>query len=154
MVVRRTVRQQYRGMVDRAAASAREMHLPPEGWLRSARKALGMSGAQLARRLGVSRARIAAAEQSELSGGITLKSMQAAAEALGCRFVYAIVPPDSIENLVDAQALKKAVALVNAASRHMALESQALPDKKIAENIANLARDLAHEMPSDLWDGA
>lgn len=152
MSVPQTVRQQYQAVADRASAHAGAMRTPPEGWLRAVRKALGMSGAQLARRAGVTRARIAAAEQSELAGGITLRSMQAAAEAMGCRFVYAIVPPVTVENLVIAQARSKAAALVSTASWHMALENQALPDAKISEKITSLARSLAHEMPSDFWD--
>jgi predicted DNA-binding mobile mystery protein A len=152
MSVKRAVLRQYREMADHAAIQARALHRPSEGWLRTVRKALGMSGAQLARRVGVTRARISAAEQSELSGGITLKSMQAAAEAMGCRFVYAIVPPHSVENMVVAQARKKAEALVGTASKHMALEGQELSAEKIAAKIASLAQEFAHEMPSDFWD--
>ena len=90
MSVKAIVQQQYKRIVDNAASHA-ALQTPPEGWLRTVRKALGMSGAQLARKMGVTRARVAQAEHAELSGGATLKSMQAAAEAMGCRFVYAIV---------------------------------------------------------------
>lgn len=152
MSVKRAVRQQYQAIVDRAASEAIALRTPSEGWLRTARKALGMSGAQLARRIGVTRARIASAEQAELSGGITLKSLQTAAEAMGCRFVYAIVPPQSVEDIVAAQARKKALAVVGTASRHMALESQTLPDDKIAQEVARLTADFARQMPSDFWD--
>jgi hypothetical protein len=61
------------------------------------------------------------------SDAATFKSMRAMAEAMGCRFVYAVVPPDSIENLILTQARKKATALVGTASKHMALEDQLLP---------------------------
>lgn len=151
MSVKRTVRQQYQAIVERAASAA-GVRTPSEGWLRTVRKALGMSGAQLARRMGVTRARIAAAEKDELSGGITLRSMQATAEAMGCRFVYAIVPTGSIEDLVTAQARKKAMAIVETASRHMALESQTLPDDKISKEVARLTTDLARDMPPGFWD--
>ena len=100
MSVKRAARQQYQVIVDRAAPQAAAMRTPSEGWLRTARKALGMSGAQLARRMGVTRARIANVEHAELSGSVTLKSMQAAAEALGCRFVYAIVPSQTVEDMI------------------------------------------------------
>jgi predicted DNA-binding mobile mystery protein A len=152
MSVKRTVRQQYQSIVDSAASHAGVLRTPAEGWLRTARKALGMSGAQLARRMGVTRSRVAQAEHAELSGGVTLKSMQAAAEAMGCRFVYAIVPPQSVEHLVTAQAHKKAQAVVGVASTQMALESQTLPNEKIAEEVTRLTRDIAHEMPPGFWD--
>ena len=150
MTVKTIVQKQYQRIVD-ATVSHAALRTPPEGWLRTVRKALGMSGAQLAKKMGVTRARIAQAEQSELSGGATLKSMQAAAAAMGCRFVYAVVPEKRIEDLIVAQARKKAEALVGTASKHMALESQTLTDKKIAGEIERLTREIARDMASDFW---
>jgi predicted DNA-binding mobile mystery protein A len=150
MSVKKTVQQQYQHIVDNAASCA-TLQTPPEGWLRTVRNALGMSGAQLAKRMGVTRARVAQAEHAELTGGVTLKSMQATAEAMGCKFVYAIVPPGRIEDIVMAQARKKAMAIVGTASKHMALEGQTLPNDKIAQQIDRLTQDLAWEMPSDFW---
>ena len=134
MTVKTIARQQYQRLVD-SAASCAGLRTPSEGWLRTVRKALGMSGAQLAKRMEVTRSRVAQAEQAELSGGATIKSMQAAAEAMGCRFVYAIVPEKRIEDIITAQARKKAMALVGTATTHMALESQTLPDDKIASEV-------------------
>jgi hypothetical protein len=42
---------------------------PPKGWLRAVRDALGMTTAQLARRMGVTQPRIIELEQAEVSGG-------------------------------------------------------------------------------------
>lgn len=153
MSVKRAARHQHRAIVDGAAKRAASLHAPPEGWLRTARKALGMSGTQLARRMGVSRARVSQVEQAELRGTVTLQSMQAAAEAMGCRFVYAVVPPGAVEDLVAVQARRKAQAVVATASRHMALEDQALPEEAITREVATLAADLARTMPADFWDG-
>jgi len=150
MNVQNVVRKQYQRLVDNSAIHS-DLRTPPEGWIRTVRKALGMSGARLAKRMGVTRARVAQAEQAELSGGATLKSMRAAAEALGCRFVYAIVPDMPVTEIIAARARKKAKALVATASVHMALESQTLPDAAIAADIERLANDLAREMPNDFW---
>lgn len=150
MVVKTVARQQYQRIVDDATSHA----LPPiprEGWLQTVRKALGMSGAQLANKMRLTRARVAQAERAELDGGVTLKSMQAFAEAMGCRFVYAVIPPERIEDLITAQARKKAEALVGVASKHMALESQTLPDAKIAEEIERLTREIGRDMAPDFW---
>jgi predicted DNA-binding mobile mystery protein A len=152
MSVKNAARHQYQDLVDPAASQMRAHDLPPEGWLRTVRKALGMSGPQLARRMGVTRARVSDAEQSELSGGITLKSMQTAAEAMGCRFVYAIVPPVSAGRLIEAQAQKKARAIAGLAGSHMALEDQTLSPDRIARDLARLEEELAREMPRDFWD--
>jgi predicted DNA-binding mobile mystery protein A len=142
MSVKTVAQRQYRSIVDNAAASVAGLKTPPEGWLRTVRSALGMSGAEVAKKMGVTRARITKAEHAELTGGVTLKSMQATAEALGCRFVYAIIPSSGrIEDIITAQARKKA------------LENQKLPDDKIAQEVERLTREIAQEMPSDFWRG-
>ena len=74
MSVKTLVQQQYRSIVDTAAASYAGVKTPPEGWLRTVRNALGMSGAELAKKIGVTRARVTQAEHAELTGGVTLKS--------------------------------------------------------------------------------
>jgi predicted DNA-binding mobile mystery protein A len=149
MSVKQTAREQYQAIVD--FASGVNIDIPAEGWIRTVRKALGMSGAQLAKRLGVTRARVAQAEKSELEGGVTLKSMKATAEAMGCRFVYAFVPPDTIESLIIAQARKKAQAIVGRAGNHMALEDQAISDSRTQHEITRLMNELIYEMPADFW---
>lgn len=150
MSVRQAVREQYQALVDLTQGS--NIAIPVEGWIRTVRKALGMSGAQLARRMGVTRARIAQAEKAELDGGATLKSMRATAEAMGCRFVYAFVPPDSIENVVLQQARKKAQAIVGRAGMHMALEDQAVPESRAQREVTRLANELLVKMPPDFWE--
>jgi predicted DNA-binding mobile mystery protein A len=150
MSVKTVAKQQYQRIVN-GASSFSGLQIPPEGWLRTVRKSLGMSGAQLAKRMGVTRARVAQAEHAELDGGITLKSMRAMAEAMGCRFVYAIVPPGRIEDVIMAQARKKAIAIVETASKHMALEKQTLPAEKISQDVERLTREIAQEMPPDFW---
>jgi predicted DNA-binding mobile mystery protein A len=152
MSVKIIVQQQYRSIVDNAAASLTGLKTPPEGWLRTVRNALGMSGAEVAKKMSVTRARVTQAEHAELTGGVTLKSMQATAEAMGCRFVYAIIPSSGrIEDIIMAQARKKATAIVGTASKHMALENQALPEDKNAQEVERLTREIAREMPPDFW---
>lgn len=153
MSVRRVAAKQYQRIVDRAAGSiGGERSPPPEGWITTARKALGMSAAQLGRRLGLTRARVSQAEQAELSGGVTLKTMRAIAEALGCRFVYAIVPAEGrVDDVIVTQARRKAEALVAKASTHMALEKQSLPDDKNRAEVERITNELVRTMPVDFW---
>jgi predicted DNA-binding mobile mystery protein A len=152
MNIRTVVQQQYRNIVDSAATGVASLRIPPEGWLRTVRNALGMSGTDVAKKMGVTRARVTQAEHAELTGGITLKSMQATAEAMGCRFIYAIIPPSGrIEDVIMAQARKKATTLVSIASKHMALENQALSDDKLAQEVERLTREIAQELPPDFW---
>jgi predicted DNA-binding mobile mystery protein A len=92
MSVKETARQQYVRIADRAAKQLTNLQPPLEGWLTSLRKALGMSGAEVAKRMGVTRSAIYQAERNERDGAITINQMEKLAEAMGGRFVYAIVP--------------------------------------------------------------
>ena len=150
MTVKTVVRQQYQRLVD-SASSCAGLRTPPEGWLRTVRKALGMSGAQLAKIMEVTRARVAQAEHAELSGGATLKSMQAAAEAMGCRFVYAIVPEKRLR-IQSSRRPEKRPWLSSARPARTWLWKAELPDDKIAQEVERLTRELAREMPSDFWN--
>ena len=154
MNIQNTILQQYQRFVDRASLSSVDLALPSEGWLRTMRKALGMSGAQLARKMGVTRALISQAESNEVSGSVTLKTMQKMAEAMGCRFVYAVLPPKGKEtdDVIFAQAMKWARKLVEQADTHMALENQSLPKGSREDEIQRLARHIASEMASGFWN--
>lgn len=152
MTIKEIVSIQYQGIIDRAASQVRGLTMPPEGWLCTARKALKMSGAQLARRLGVSRAQVSKTEKSEPSGRTTIKTMQLMAEAMGCRFVYAIVPEATIEETIKTRAKEKATVLVERTSKHMALEGQTLSNQQMQFEIDRLQRDMVNSLPADFWD--
>ena len=61
-------------------------------WIRDARKSQGLKGFQLAERMQVSAARVSVLERDESRGAVTLKMMEKAAAAMGCRFEYRILP--------------------------------------------------------------
>lgn len=152
MSIKVVIIKQYRNILDTAASISFKLPEAPEGWLCTARKALQMSGAQLAKRLNVTRAMVNKTEKNELYGSVTIKTMQKFAEAMGCKFVYAIVPNENIESVIQKQASKKAIAIVKTTSDHMALEDQALSDADIQSEIERLALRYIQEMPRDLWD--
>ncbi len=152
MSVKDTARRQYERLVDTTAVRLADIPTPREGWLATVRKALSMSGAQLARRTGVTKAAIYQAERQEADGGISLRQMQKLAEGMGCRFVYAIVPETKIADVVREQALAEAERIVKRTSAHMALEQQALPPHQLKEQIERLADELMRDMPSDFWE--
>lgn len=143
--------RQYQQIVD-SAAQQMAIPRPSEGWLRTMRKALGMSGAQLARKMGLTRSQISQSEKNELSGAISLKTLQAMAEAMNCRVVYALVPNGTTTELVADQAQKKAEQLVRQAHIHMALESQALHPEQLRIEEERIKYELIREMPNDLWN--
>ncbi|MDH5711798.1 MAG: helix-turn-helix domain-containing protein [Gammaproteobacteria bacterium] len=68
-----------------------------KSWLRSARQAQNLKGIDIAKRMGVSAARISMMERDEVRGAVTIKMMQKAAQALDCEFVYAVVPKTALK---------------------------------------------------------
>jgi transcriptional regulator with XRE-family HTH domain len=60
--------------------------------IRELRLARRIQNRELAASMGVSPARISVLERDERRGAVTLKMMQKAADALGCEFVYTLVP--------------------------------------------------------------
>ncbi|BCD96651.1 mobile mystery protein A [Marinagarivorans cellulosilyticus] len=151
MGLKTLIARQYREQINEVRKKLEGLSTPSEGWLRTARKALGMSGAQFARRAGVSRALVSKTEISENSGSVTLKTMQQMAAAMNCRFVYAVVPERDVEDILDARAHEKASEIVKQAGVHMALEDQALSNERLHAEIERLGKEL-RDTPSNLWD--
>ena len=151
--VRDTAKRQYARLLDKAAQQLAGLQPPREGWISTMRKALGMSAPALARRMGVTRPAIYQAERKEREGGVTIQHMEKLAKALGGRFVYAIVPGEGrIEDVLEAQARKKAKAMVSRAGTHMALEKQALSPDRLEDEIESLARALLRNPPPGFWE--
>ena len=150
--VKDTAKRQYSRILDQAARQLADLKAPPKGWISTMREALGMSAPELARRLGVTKPAIYQAERNERKGGVTLQHMEKLAEAMGGRFVYAIVPRESVESVLRAQAREKAEQIVRRASAHMALEKQSLSSKQTQSEIERLSDELLRERPSDFWD--
>ena len=152
MSVKDTARRQYARIVDRAAEQFRNFHRPKDGWITLLRQALGMSGANVAARMDVSRNAVYQAERNEREGAITIAQMRKIADAMDAEFVYAVIPKGSVEDVIRTQAHRKAEARVRRASSHMALESQSLPSEQTKQRIDDLAEQLLREMPPDFWE--
>ena len=152
MPVKQIVLNKYQEIVDRAQERVKNLTAPNEGWLRSVRKALSMSGVQLANRLGVTKASVFNTEKAELSGGVTLKKMEQMAQGMGCRFVYFVIPEKPVKDILSDRARIKAEKIVTQASYQMALEAQALSNKQLRFEVDRLQQEILRESPSDLWN--
>src|SRR5205814_3836994 len=73
---------------------------PVRGWIKAVRESLGMTTAQLAKRLKVKQPTVVKMEQSEAKGTIELATLRRVAEALDCTLVYAFVPNKPLETMV------------------------------------------------------
>jgi predicted DNA-binding mobile mystery protein A len=125
---------------------------PPKGWLRAIRDALGMTTKQFGKRLGVSQPRIVELEQSEVSGSVTLNTLQRAAEGLGCRLVYALVPDKPLAETVQKRAEELADHRSSAVEHTMRLEDQAVRDKRAARDLRQQMIEELLRRPARLWD--
>lgn len=114
---------------------------PPQGWIAAIRDALGMSVRDLGRRMGTSGQRASKLEHDELSGVIQLSSLERAAVAMNCRLVYALIPNESLEEMVRRQARKKAARAVGRVSHSMRLEDQGVTHGVESEQIDDLASE-------------
>lgn len=123
---------------------------PPKGWIRAIREAIGMSGVQLASRLGIRPQTVQTIEISEAAGSIQVDTLRRAAEALDCTLVYALVPKTSLENSVRRRARNIAIRDLQRISHSMRLEAQETGDAKIEDRIEAYIRDEIKDR--DLWN--
>jgi predicted DNA-binding mobile mystery protein A len=130
----------------------RETARPPKGWVRAIRDALGMTTAQLGQRLGVSQPRVVEIEQGEVSGSITLRTLQRAAEALGCRLVYTLIPDRPLEETVRQRAEQLAQEKLIAVEQTMRLEDQSVKNKAASNEMLRQFTEILLEHPARLWD--
>lgn len=125
---------------------------PRKGWIKAIREALGMSSRQLAKNLGKTSPEVLAMEHREEKGKITLQILEQAAEALHCRFAYALVPDaDSLEVMVHARAMDTAEKIVKTTSNSMSLEDQKIADEKTKNQIKDLAYNLERKLDPRIW---
>lgn len=145
------LRQLNRRMLDYASLKTAEM--PPTGWVKAIRTALGMSMLQLSKRLGITKQSISAMEKREQEGTITINSLKEIANAMDMQLVYGFVPNDgSLHALIERRAKALAAQIVLRTSNTMKLEDQAISDESIKAAIEERAAMLQAEMPKILWD--
>jgi predicted DNA-binding mobile mystery protein A len=132
--------QLARRVLDSRLAELRALpHPPPRGWIRAIREALGMSAADLGRRMGLSRQAVLQMERSEADGSIRLETLRRAAEALDATLSYALVPNASLDEQVDRRAREVAEREVDAVEQTMLLEDQLGGADERDELVARLA---------------
>ena len=125
---------------------------PPYGWIKAIREALGMTTAQLGKRLGVSQPRVVKIEKAEKDGAITLDSLERAAQALDCRLVYTLVPRKPLGDLVAERAKKIAKKRLETTGHSMRLEAQGIEANDEDEQLKNLINKIVAQGGSVLWE--
>lgn len=109
-----------------------------------------MTTAQLARRMGVTQPAVVILERSETLGRVKLDTLQRAADALDCRLVYALVPNQPLETLVQSRRRELAGRQLAAVEQSMRLENQAVEDGATRERHLHAVSDRIDSRT--LWD--
>jgi predicted DNA-binding mobile mystery protein A len=125
---------------------------PEKGWVKAVREALGMTTAQLGKRLGVSQQRAAMVEKAEADGSITLKSLEQAAQTLGCRVVYVLYPEEPLTKTLRARAETVADQQMRAVEQTMRLEDQSVADNSLRLETRDRLLEQLLKRPARLWD--
>jgi predicted DNA-binding mobile mystery protein A len=134
-------------------ASLKQVAIPPTGWIKAIRTAIGMSMQQLGNKLSVSKQGILDIEKREKDGSITIKSLKEIARALDMQLVYGFVPNDgSLELLIERKAKELATQIVMRTNNTMKLEDQENTKHRIEKAIQERTATIKNEMPKILWD--
>lgn len=109
---------------------------PRGGWVRGIRDALGMSAAELGRRMEVTHSAVFDLERNEKAGTARLDTLRRAAHAMDCDLVYAFVPRHGLEATVRKRAEELADEDLAHVQRSMDLENQGVPaDLELREEV-------------------
>ncbi|MFN4813782.1 MAG: mobile mystery protein A [Bacteroidota bacterium] len=134
-------------------SSLKQVAMPPTGWIKAIRTAIGMSMQQLGNKLNVSKQGIMDIEKREQDGSVTIKSLREIARAMDMQLVYGFVPNDgSLDALIEKRATELATQIVMRAANTMKLEDQSNSKKRIETAIRERATAIKNEMPKILWD--
>lgn len=131
----------------------RNLDIPQKGWLFQIRTSLNMSRKQMANQLEITPQSVKEMEEREVSGSITLRTLQEAANALNMKLVYGLIPKDeSIQKMIEKRTEEVAKIIVLRTSNSMKLEDQENSKERIEKAIAEKASELKYELPKFLWD--
>jgi predicted DNA-binding mobile mystery protein A len=131
----------------------KQVAMPPTGWVKAIRTALGMSMQQLGNKHSITKQSIQEIEKREKEGSITIKSLKELGRALDMQLVYGFVPNDgSLDALIERKAKELATQIVLRTSNTMKLEDQQNTKLRIEKAINERATIIKNEMPKILWD--
>ena len=111
-----------------------------------------MTTGQFAKRFGVQQPRVIVLERGEPDGNITVKSLERAAEALGCRLAYALVPDKPLADTIRQQASLIAERQLASIEQTTRLEAQGVADKAQHKEAHQRLVEKLLRRPARLWD--
>lgn len=134
-------------------ATLKQVAIPPTGWIKAIRTAIGMSMEQLGNKLSITKQGILDIEKREKDGSITIKALKEIGRALDMQLVYGFVPNDgSLDALIEKRAHELASKIVLRTANTMKLENQGNSKNRIEKAIKERSSEIKNEMPRMLWD--
>ena len=140
-----------RSQLDARKEVGTNLEAPPTGWIRSVRTALGMSAAQLAKRLGVSQQSVTNLERNERRGAVSINTLSKVAESLDCELVVEFRPKTTLEDTLHRQAITKASAERDQVLHTMRLEAQGEGLERVLD-LEDATREWMTTRIAKLWD--
>ena len=127
--------------------------VPSEGWINNIRNSLNITLEQLGEKLRMGKTGVKNLEERESKGTISIKYLKDVGQALNMKFVYGFVSNEgSFENLVEAKAYALAKKIVSRTNQNMALENQAVEEKRLNQAIEELASEIKKDVRKTIWD--
>jgi predicted DNA-binding mobile mystery protein A len=133
--------------------SLQETSAPSGGWIHAIRTVLGMSLAQLGKKLGITPQGVKDIELREVDGSISIQRLREAAAAMDMQLVYGLLPlEESLQDYIEKRARKLARKIVSQTAQNMQLENQGLDDEALHIAVEERTKIIIDDMPKALWD--
>ena len=127
------------------------LEAPRGGWIRTIRESLGMTMAQLGKRLRISPQSLKGLEDRERKETISIAKLRQAAEAMDCELKIALVPRTSLDETMRRQAAAKAREQRERLVHTMRLEGQGAGVVEVLDEARAIERWLT-QRARRLWD--
>ncbi|MDM0068779.1 mobile mystery protein A [Variovorax sp. J31P207] len=129
----------------------RGTQIPPDGWLRVVREALGLTVRQQAARLGIAAATLHKCERSEVDERISLAQLRKLAEGLDCELVYGLVPRKPLTEVIQERVTGIARLESQELAHSMQLEDQRPGERHLRRQVEERRAELLAGKWSDFW---
>jgi predicted DNA-binding mobile mystery protein A len=83
---------------------------------------------------------------------VQFDTLRGLADALDCDLVYALIPRTSLAQTLEAQARRKAAALVGRVADSMKLEAQGVAHEATERQVSELAATILRDRGRGFWD--
>lgn len=146
---RRDLRERLSGI-----AESPPKQVPCIGWIKTFRKALGMTAAQLAKRLHVDPSAVIHMEKREAKRDITLSLLDRVAKHLNCRLIYYYEPLSSLDKQLEERARTEAFRRLNDTSNNMDMDININPEHTGHNDaqIYEMVEDIISKNDRRIWD--